>query len=75
MIMFSIFAGFNIPEVMVPLSLLAATASSLIIWLTWTLIQLARNKTNPRYLFLKLILVNTVLFLFLYFAFEKLKYL
>lgn len=73
--MFKIFAGFNTPEIMIPLSLLMATALSLFIWLSWTIIQLLRHKQNPKYLFLKLLLANSILFLGLYFISEKTKHL
>lgn len=73
--MFKIFAGFNTPEVMIPLYAMMAAALSLIVWLIWSVIQLSRQKPNPKYLFLKLLLASSALLTIVYITVEKIKYL
>lgn len=59
------FAGFNVPEVMIPLYALMVVFLSLITWLIWYLIQQARGKSLPKLLFLRIAAVYTLLMIIL----------
>ncbi len=66
--MLTVLAGFNVPEVMIPLYALFAILLALTTWLIYYFVQRSRNKPLPKHLFIKALVVYALLITALYFV-------
>jgi predicted neutral ceramidase superfamily lipid hydrolase len=71
--MFNVFAGFNTPEVIIPVYALIVVFLSFVTWLVFYIIQKFRQKPLPNHLLIKTIIVYVILMTTLYIVIEQIK--